>query len=318
MSPLAGGAAVGIDLGGTKIAAGLVGLDGAVTERCTVPTAGSRGPGSIVTDLIKIIRDLQDRARHQGVETKGIGLATTGAVDPGRGVLVAVTDVLPGFESFPLRQELERLASNRIAVLNDVHAMALAEQHFGAGKRANDVLYVAVGTGVGGAMTRSGALVLGSHGFAGDIGHILIDPSPSARRCPCGRHGHLEAYVSGPALASEYRRQGGGGALEGDLHPVAEQAGYGDPLAKDVLREGGRYLGRAIGGIVNLLDPELVVFGGGLLGLTDDLFWVHVADYLRREVRLSIAPRIERAQLGGDAALVGAALAGRGLASHSD
>jgi glucokinase len=303
--------AVGIDLGGTKIAAGLVGDDGTVTERITVPTTASLGPASVVTDLIKIISNLQDRARRQGVEVKGIGVASAGAVDPERGVLVAVTDALPGFESFPLRRELERLALANIAVLNDVHAMALGEQHFGVGRRAKDVLYVAVGTGVGGAMTRSGALVLGAHGFAGDIGHVLIDSSPSARRCPCGRNGHLEAYVSGPALASEYHRQGGKVGLEGDLRPVAERAGYGDTQAKDILREGGQLLGRTIGGIVNLLNPELVVFGGGLLDLTDGLFWDHVADRLRKEVRVSVAPRVERAQLGGDAAIVGAAVAGR-------
>lgn len=311
MSSVTGAAAVGIDLGGTKIAAGLVGEDGVVTERFTVPTVPSRGPASVVADLINIISNLQDRAKSQGVEVNGVGVATAGAVDPERGVLVAVTDALPGFESFALRQELERSVLANVAVLNDVHAMALGEQHFGVGRQGKDVLYVAVGTGVGGAMTRSGALVLGAHGFAGDIGHVLVDSSPSARRCPCGRNGHLEAYVSGPALASEYQRQVGNAGLERDLRPVAERAGYGDTQAKDILREGGELLGRTIGGIVNLLNPDLVVFGGGLLDLSDGLFWDHVVDRLRNEVRVSAAPRVERAQLGGDAAIVGAAAAGR-------
>ena len=102
-----------------------------------------------------------------------------------------------GFGGLRLRERLEKLLSLRVAVLNDVQAMALGEQRFGVGSEGKDVLYVAVGTGVGGAMTRGGELVLGAHGFAGDIGHVLVDASGAGRRCPCGRRGHLEAYVSG-------------------------------------------------------------------------------------------------------------------------
>ena len=195
-------ATIGIDLGGSKIAAGLVGEDGSLRERRVVPTSASRGVARVLTELVELISDLRDRARDEGIEVQCVGVATSGAVDPERGVLAASTDALPGFEGLRLREELEQLASLRVAVLNDVQAMALGEQRFGVGKEAGDVLYVAVGTGVGGAMTRAGTLVVGAHGFAGDIGHVLIDASSAGRRCPCGSPGHLEAYVSGPALAS--------------------------------------------------------------------------------------------------------------------
>jgi glucokinase len=311
MAPVGQGATatIGVDLGGSKIAAGLVGDAGTVLERRLVATSASQGANSVLTRLVGLIGDLQERARDKGVEVQGAGVATAGLVDPERGVLAASTDALAGFGGLRLREQLEQLVSLRVAVVNDVQAMALGEQRFGVGGEGNDVLYVAVGTGVGGALTRAGVLVLGAHGFAGDIGHVLVDASDGARRCPCGRPGHLEAYVSGPALASTYERCGGAGPLGGDLRPVAVRAAAGEGLAREVLREGASLLGRAVGGVVNLLDPDLVVFGGGLLDLGDDLFWAHAHERLLGEVRGPAVTRVEHAWLGKDAAVVGAAIA---------
>ena len=191
-------ATIGVDLGGSKIAAGLVSDDGRLLERRLVATSASQGVSSVLTRIGELIGELQERARDKGVKVEGVGVATAGAVDGERGVLAASTDALAGFGGLRLRERLEKLLSLRVAVLNDVQAMALGEQRFGVGSEGKDVLYVAVGTGVGGAMTRGGELVLGAHGFAGDIGHVLVDASGAGRRCPCGRRGHLEAYVSGP------------------------------------------------------------------------------------------------------------------------
>jgi glucokinase len=230
-------------------------------------------------------------------------------VDTVAGVLTAVTEALPGFAGLALRDGLEERTGLRVTVLNDVHAMAVAEQSLGAGRGADDVLYVAVGTGVGGALTKAGELSPGAHGWAGDIGHMVVDSSRAAAVCPCGRRGHLEALVSGPALAREYRRRCGEPGGDGDLRPVAEKARAGEAEARDVLRWGAEQLGRAIGGVVNLIDPAVVVFGGGLLALEDDLFWRYVTDALRAEVRGPVPPRVTRALFANDAAVVGAGIA---------
>jgi glucokinase len=302
-------ATIGVDLGGSKIGSGLVGEDGSLLERRVVPTMAAEGLQAVLSRLLGLVADLQTWAKDNGVEVRGLGVASAGAVDPEHGVLAASTDALPGFEGLRLREHLENSTALTVSVLNDVQAMALGEQRYGVGRQAGDVLYVAVGTGVGGAFTRRGLLDLGAHGFAGDIGHIVVDASATAPPCPCGRRGHLEAFVSGPALVGAYARHGGPVEAGGDLRPVSLRAAAGESLARNVLRDGAVLLGRAVGGLVNFIDPGLVVFGGGLLELNDDLFWGHVRRSLAGEVRVPVVPRVERAQLGTDAAIVGAAVA---------
>ena len=311
MPPLAGAGRgiVGIDIGGTKIAAAIVTKGGTFVERRVVPTSAGRGALGVLGTLVGLVDDLRREASAQAVTVLAVGVATAGMVDRSTGVVSRATDAFPDLLGLPLREELERQFGLPVVLLNDVHAMAIGEQSAGSGDSDGHALYVVVGTGVGGALTRAGSLVLGDHGFAGDIGHVVIDSSPTARRCPCGRLGHLEAYVSGPALAREYERRSGCAPLDGDLQPVAARASGGERLARDVLREGAQFLGRAVGGLVNLLDPEIVVFGGGLLGLDGSLFWDRVGECLTAEVRSGSLPRVERARLGNDAAIVGAGLA---------
>ncbi len=307
-------ATIGVDLGGSKIAAGLVCEDGRLLERRVMPTLAAQGPSSVLTRLVKQIAGLQARATDQGIEVRAIGVATAGAVDPEQGAVAAATRALPGFEGLQLRDHVEAASSLPVAVLNDVQAMALGEHFFGVGREAEHVLYVAVGTGVGGALTRGCSLVLGAHGFAGDVGHLVVDASPEARVCSCGRRGHLEAFVSGPAMVAAYEQMGGHTGGGGDLRPIAERAEMGEQMARHVLVEGAALLGRVIGGLVNFTDPGLIVFGGGLLELSDGLFWGHVRRSLVEEVRVPDVPRVERARLGADAAVIGAAVAvDRGL-----
>lgn len=299
--------AVGADLGGSKLAVGLVSAEGRILQHKIVPTRASRGATAVLEELATLLSDLRDEAAERQLDVRGVGIASAGLVERADGVLLAATEALPGFAGLRLKDELGRLLSTRVTVLNDVHAMALGEALFGVGHDADETLYISVGTGVGGALTRGGNLSGGSHGFAGDVGHVVVDISPSARRCPCGRVGHLEGYASGPALASAYELRAGAPSLQGDLRPVVERAHAGDTVAREVLTHGARLLGRAVGGLVNVLDPDLVVFGGGLIALGEDLFWGTVAQCLREEVRGPHAPRVERARLGTNAAIVGAA-----------
>ena len=292
------------------MAAGVVAGDDEVIESSVVPTNASPGVRSTLERMFGIVRALVARSRQRGVDVLAVGLASAGMIDPVEGRLTTATEALPGWSGVSLREELEHAIGLPAVVVNDVHALALAESRLGVAVGANDVLYVAVGTGIGGALVRSGALVSGAHGYAGDIGHVVVDVSPGAELCPCGRRGHLEAYASGPALAARYSRRGATGS-QWDLRAVARQARDGEKLAADVLREGGELLGRVLGGVVNLVDPELIVFGGGLAELEDALFWDFVAVALDAEVRARVRVPCRRTRLGANAAVIGAALAAR-------
>jgi len=310
LTPQMGGPrlSIGTDLGGSKTASALVTEDGSVLERLSDSTDAERGPDrvlEVVTDQVAALRAL---ASAEGARAGALGVGITGMVDRATGALVAATYSLPNWRAITIADHLEQATGIRPVVINDVHAMAFAEHLLGTGRDHNDVLYVAVGTGIGGAMTRGGSLAFGGHGWAGDIGHIVIDTKENAPVCPCGRTGHLEAYASGPALAREYGRRLQRPAND-DLRPVVERARAADAVAKSVLEDGAVILGRAVGGVVNLLDPEMVVFGGGLADIEADLFWHHVVEALNAEVRGPLPVPCKKASFGNDAAVVGAALA---------
>ncbi len=300
-------AGIGVDLGGTKIAAVLIDREGGCREQVVVSTRSERGPAAVLVDIAAAIRHLTALAGERGLRVRGVGVASAGIVDPQRGVLLTVTDSLPGFANHDLQADLAAEVELPVSVLNDVHAMAWGEQRLGAGRGVQDVLYVAVGTGIGGAFTHRGAVNVGAHGSAGDIGHVVVDRATTARRCPCGRPGHLEAYASGPAIAAAYAQVAGTAGGGGDLRPVVERARHGDRVARTVLEDAAVLLGRAVGGIASFLDPELVVFGGGLAGIPATLFWDRVTASLQDEVRSPLGPMVARSALGSTAAAIGAA-----------
>ena len=308
-------AAIGVDLGGTKVAAVLLSADGACVADAEIPTAAARGVDAVASDIFGLVADLGRLAAARGLEVQGVGLVSAGIVDPERGVLVAVTDTLAGLAGWHAGEQLASGTGLAVKVLNDVQGMALAEQRLGAGVGAACALYVAAGTGIGGALTRDGALVLGAHGFAGDLGHIVVDLEPGAPRCACGRVGHLEAYASGPAIAAAYAAATGGRPGQ-DLRIVAERAAAGETPARGVLASAARVFGRGVGGLVNVVDPDKVVFGGGMAALDPALFWDGVFAALNAEVRGPVRPELSLAALGTRAAAVGAALVGFEAGGH--
>ncbi|MCU1495223.1 MAG: putative sugar kinase [Acidimicrobiaceae bacterium] len=300
--------AIGLDLGGSKIAAGLVAADGVVIEHSVRGTPAAEGPIAVLDALVSAAVNLIDAARLIGAAVEGVGVASAGIVNPGSGRVAAVTDALPGWSEIPVVSRLSASVGIPVVLINDVHAMAIGEGAFGAGRDVSDVLYLAVGTGIGGAIARDGVVLEGSHGAAGDVGHVVVDIAATAPLCGCGRRGHLEAYVSGPSLARTYEERVDSADVNLDLRTIADRASSGDADAASVLSQGGTLLGRVIGGLTNLLDPDLVVFGGGLLAL-GPLFWPFFEDALGEEVRAPNAvPRCEPALLGNEAALVGAAM----------
>lgn len=298
--------AIGIDLGGSKIAAGLVDCSGSVVASIVEKTPAREGPEAIVRLLGRVIGELAEVAGTHGRRLMSVGLASAGIVSESGDVVMSVTDALPDWAGRPIVAQLARYVDVPALLVNDVQAMAVGELHFGVGAGFAAALYVAVGTGIGGALAFRQALYRGSHGYAGDIGHVVVDVGVDAPVCPCGRRGHLEAYASGPALVRAYEQRTGLD-VHGDLREIAAGAAMGSVEAANVLEEGATVLGRVLGGVASLIDPDVVIFGGGLLAL-GKLFWPFVEKAIDNEIRLPKGgPLCRPAGLRDRAAMVGAA-----------
>ncbi len=303
------GLAVGVDVGGTKIAAGLVGGDGSVVRR------ERRDTPATVEALIDAIGALAEELTPDGVAPLPVGVGIASLVDLDG--VARFGPNLPG-ENIPLDELLTARLRAEVEVDNDANVAAWGEYRAGAGQGARAMLMLTIGTGVGGGIVLEGRLVRGGFGFAADVGHIVVNEG--GRRCPCGNLGCLEAYASGTAIGEMAQEAAEAGrilpgtplAMAGVLtgKSVTTAAHAGDPVAEDVLATAGFWLGVGIGSLLNALDPDVVVIGGGamqagelLLAPAREASWERVLGAAYRP-----RPRIVRAQLGDDAGVVGAAL----------
>lgn len=255
-----------------------------------------------------------------------VGVGTAGQVVPGSGVMAFATAALPGWTGMPVRRRMEQATGLPSFVDNDANAMALGEAVFGAGRGCRYVVGLTVGTGVGGGIVVDGRVYHGVGGLANNIGHVIIDYR-GRRQCPCGKYGCLEAYASAPCIVADFldgigrrrlRRELG---VEPGAVGVKEIAGWaaGDQQeALAAIQRGASFLGVGIATLLNLLNPEVVVIGGGVAQAGEVYFSV-----VRRVVRERAMPTVAEtpvlpAQLGPQANLVGAAcLAWQGLADEA-
>lgn len=289
--------AIGIDIGGTKIAAGLVARDGVIRASRTMPTPVTEGANAIVQGVIGLSQELLTEANHY--EVIGVGVGTAGQVDVARGIIRYANENLPGWTGTPIAQLLSDAFSLPVAVDNDVKTMALGEGRYGAGAGFDEIFYITVGTGIGGAIVHDGKLWHGAMGSAGEVGYIVS-----------GWEGEtpviVEQRVGGPALAARYC-QVAGEKNHLTLADVAQRAFGGDELAKNVIREGARILGQVFQPIINLLDPQIFIVGGGVSTI-GDLWWQPFEDALRDTPLPTPANiKLAAAQLGTQAVMVGAA-----------
>lgn len=304
--------AIGVDLGGTKTAAGVVSVDGAVLFSETVPTLNRDGGGAILDATAALVSSLISKAQAEGLEVAGVGVGSAGVIDAGRGVVVSATDAILGWAGTELTAGLaSRLGLDPAAVraVNDVHAHALGEAWSGTAAGTASSLLVAFGTGVGGSFVLDGQPVLGHRYVGGHVGHFA---SPYAFHdgkavpCVCGGAGHVEAIASGPAIREAYLRLGGASPAA-DARAVFGHAGHGDAIAIQAVGRGAAAAGQAVGGLANILDPEVVVVSGGLAdaGAT---WWRPMERALRAELLPALAGLpVLPAKLGNAAAMVGAA-----------
>ncbi len=304
--------AIGIDIGGTKIAAGVVTAHGQIIERALVPTPMNDEPAT-VSAMLGAIEDL--RAHHPAVEAIGVGAAGLVEWPSGRNRWAPHN----AYRDLSLRRLLYEATGLPTVVDNDANAAAWAEARFGAGVGSDHMVLLTVGTGIGGGLLLGGQLYRGSAGLGAEPGHMIVDPD--GYPCACGNRGCLEAMASGSALGRSGReaaRADPGGRLaqlagspeEVTGEVVFQAAREGDQVARELFERLGFWLGVGIASLVNLFDPELVVIGGGLVA-TGDLLLVPARANLERYafgLHHRELPPVVPARLGSEAGLVGAAI----------
>jgi glucokinase len=304
---------IGIDIGGTKVLGGVVDSDGKVVRSKLRPT-----PATDVAAIRKVIVELVTELR-QGHQIKAIGVGAAGWIDAGRSTVQFSPNL--AWRDEPLREALSADIDLPIVVENDANVAVWAEFQYGAARNADSAALFTVGTGIGGGFVLDGRLVRGAHGVAAEFGHTLA--VPNGIKCGCGRLGCLEQYASGSALVRYARaaaakrpdeaplllKAAGGRAEAIDGVMVTDAARDGDTLAVESFQWIGGHLGEALADMVQILDPDVLIIGGGVINAGELLLEPirsRFHDVLNARGRLPVA-QIKAAEMGAEAGVIGAA-----------
>ena len=309
--------ALAMDMGGTNIRAALVDRDGRISERRSIQTRAHLGRDSVLERLLSELEGVSGSMELASLV--GLGASVASPVDTVIGVLHSPPN-LPGWDGYSIGPVLEERLSLTATVVNDANAAALAEHSYGAGRGYRNMVYLTVSTGIGGGIVVDGELYGGARGFAGEIGHMTIDRNGPT--CNCGNVGCLEVLASGTAAARMARERlasgeqsamlelAGGDPAKVDARTVAEAATSGDAVARAVMDEVSTNLGVGIVSLVHILDPDVIVIGGGMSQNLDMLL-----PGIERENERHALPHqrgrapVVKAELGDDGGLLGAAAA---------
>ncbi len=283
--------------------AALVGADGALLHRARRATGRERGPDAVVASVLDFAAELRAYGeRRHGEPAAAAGIAVPGIVDTARGTAVYAANL--GWRDVPLRALLgERLGGIPVALGHDVRTGGLAEGRIGAGRGADRFLFVPLGTGIAGAIGIDGAVEAGAHGFAGEIGHIVVRPGGAA--CPCGQHGCLERYASAAAVGAAWAAASGN--PKADAADCARAVEFGDPDAERVWEDAVGALADGLVTALTLLDPRVLIIGGGLAEAGETLF-SPLRAAVERRVTFQTLPSVVPAALGDTAGCLGAGL----------
>lgn len=307
---------VGIDIGATKINAVVVNLLGEVQEKYKLDVDFNKN-GLVDISLEMILASLEQvmaRFERDGAEIIGIGVGMHGLVDKEEGELLFAPNF--GWRDVPLERIITDEFGFKTIIDNDVRVMALGESWFGAAKDVPNFICVNVGYGIGSGIMIFGRLYRGTHSMAGEVGHTTVDED--GHRCNCGNYGCLEGLASGPAIARETRKQIKMGRqsvinslVAGELQEITAEivhqaAQAGDPLAQEVFANVGSYLGVGLSNMVNILDPELLIIGGGV-SKAEEFIFPELNSVLELK-SLGDSPRVTRVGLGDDAGAIGASV----------
>lgn len=302
---------IGVDVGGTKIAGGVVDEKGVIGARARRETP-SHDPGAIVETIIEVTKELA--AQH---DVDAVGVGSAGFVDSARSRVLFAPNL--AWRDIPVRDQVAEATGLPTVVENDANAAAWGEFRFGAAEDVDDMILLTIGTGVGGGVVLDGKIYRGAHGIAAELGHMRL--VPDGHLCGCGLRGCIEAYASGTALVREAREaaslpsaerllERAGGDVQRITGPmVTELAQAGDELAIVLIAEVGRWLGEAMGSFTAVFDPAAFVIGGGV-SAAGDLLLRPAVEALRKNTTGAghrPEPEVRVATLGNDAGVIGAA-----------
>ncbi len=282
--------------------AALVGVDGDLLHQARRPTGRERGPDAVVEGILDFAAELRAYgAGRFGEPASAAGVAVPGIVDEGRGIAAYSANL--GWHDVPLRDLLAERLGSPVALGHDVRTGGLAEGRIGAGKGADRFFFVPLGTGIAGAIGIDGRVEAGAHGFAGEIGHIVVRPGGTP--CPCGQRGCLERFASASAVSQAWARACGD--PDADAADCAKAVRSGDTRAQAVWQEAVDALADGLVTAVTLLDPRTLIIGGGLAEAGETLF-APLREAVRRRITFQKLPSIVPAALGDTAGCLGAGL----------
>jgi glucokinase len=311
---------IGVDLGGTNLRAAIADTDtGQIFHQRKCPTVAAEGQEAVIGRIVELIRELIQTSRDETCEIKGVGIGVPGTPDIDTGIIQFLPNLPGKWLNVPLRAIVEEQVGLPVALINDVRAITLGEWTFGAGRGAETLVCLAIGTGIGGGVVVNGQIHLGLGGTAGEFGHhvVEVDGLP----CGCGGKGCLELYASGPAIAAMGIKEVMHGhttrigeLVEHDLNRIdaeiiAQAAREGDPIARGILQRAGTYLGIAVGNILGVISPQRVIFGGGV-SRAGDLLLRPIVQTVNERVHVVPLEKVQfvLAELGINGGLLGAAL----------
>jgi glucokinase len=311
---------IGIDLGGTNLRAAIADTDtGQIFHQRKCPTLAAEGQKAVIERIVQLIRELCNEDDESIRSIKGVGIGVPGTPDIDAGVIQFLPNLPGKWLNVPLQAIIEEQVALPVALINDVRAITLGEWTFGAGRGADTLVCLAIGTGIGGGVVVNGVFHLGIGGTSGEFGHHVVEKN--GLPCGCGGRGCLELYASGPAIAAMGVKE----VMHGhttrigefadhdlnriDAEMIARAAGEGDPIANEIFRRAGMYIGIAVGNILGTISPQRVIFAGGV-SRAGDLLLRPIVETVHERVHVVPVDKVEfvLAELGINGGLLGAAL----------
>ena len=312
---------IGIDLGGTKILAATVGPEGRITGRAKLPT-GAKGPRDVMKRMVACAREALKKGGLGMGDIRGVGIGAPGPLDPDNGVVLFAPN-LPGWKDVPVKAVIEKSLKKPVFLDNDVNVGTLGEHVLGVGRGVRDLVGIFVGTGIGGGVIMDGRLHRGLNKTAGEIGHMIVEIG--GPRCGCGNRGCLEAIASRSAISRDIAAAIGKGKKSKQIKrrlsdpasikssDISRALKQGDRDVEKIVKRAAVALGIAAVNIIHILNPEMIVLGGGVV----EAFGDHILPPVRKIVKKKALPftgnrvQIVPAELGDDASVLGASVLAR-------
>lgn len=308
---------IGIDLGGTKILIGLVEKEsGKVVSHIKKKTKKEKGPENIVRKMVEGVEELLEESGKSFTEISSIGIGSAGQIDRKNGIIIGAPNL--DCYNLNLKEILQNKFNIPVFVGNDVEVATIGEQKFGAGKGCADFVCVFVGTGIGSAIVKNGHIIYGATGTAGELGHIIVDLN--GRPCACGAHGCLEAYASRSAIETRIE----GALKKGRKSCISEYLEEGKAITSSMIRksieredelvtqcvsEASEYLSGGLASVINLINPELIILGGGLIEAVDYFYKQTIKKAKSKSLPVPAEKiRFSKTILGNYSGVIGAAL----------